>query len=211
MSIVTTLQHQLHQRKHNRERKRRLKQGRKAHREGVAIRKLRDRIKIAVARATAPKKMYDATSVGNIPKNARAVAGYVNGNYTTFPSLKSLFPRARRVSIAVTSHVKAEILDVEPGDATNADAARWFREQNPHRKPGFYTSASNANDLVKTLAAAGIKRSAYRLWTAHYTDKHICGPHTCGYLLEDADATQWTTHGETVDESVVKPSFWEGR
>jgi hypothetical protein len=210
MSILTDLQHSLRQRKHNRERHRRLKHGRRAQREARAVRAIRARIKALVDLLAAPRTMYDAVTVGNIPKDAKAVAGYVNGRYQTWPSLQSLFPNARKVSIAISVEADADVLDVEPGDAVNSEAPGWFKRKRTNR--GFYTSASNAQALVDTLTAAGIDRKRYSLWTAHYTDSHVCGPKTCGYLHStSADATQWTTHGETVDESVVKPSFWKER
>lgn len=213
-SRIEELRHQLRVRKHNREHKRRLHQGHRARREARAVRKLRHRINALIALATAPTTMYDAVTISNIPHNAKAVAGYVNGNFTTWPSLKAAFPHARRVSIAVNSSANAEVLDIETGDATNADAPGWFHRQKdarPKRKPAFYTMASNAQPLVDFLNSQGIDRSEYRLWTAHWDGKHVCGPHTCGSLRAPADATQWTTHGETVDESVCRPSFWVGR
>lgn len=164
--------------------------------------------------------MFDDTTVSLIPKTAKAVAGYVNGFYVTYPTLLHDFPHARHVSIAVNSSQIADCLDVEPGDATNADAPGWYHRykgamtanHTPGKKPIFYTSASNADALVATLAAAGIKRGAYKLWTAHYGDgKHVCGPRTCHLTRHEADATQWTSssHSRSLDESRVKPSFWE--
>lgn len=206
MSRLDSLRARLHRRKAHRERKRRLKQGHKAKREARAVRRLRR----ALRWLSAPRTMYDAVTVTNIPPRARAVAGYVNGDYRTYTALVSGWPRARKVSIAVSSDVNADFLDVEAGDATNADAVAWFRQHKRNR--GFYTSASNADALVATLQAAGIHRDEYTLWTAHYAGKHICGPHTCGEVRStEADGTQFTTHEETLDESVLKPSFWERR
>lgn len=207
MSVITRLRDRLHRRKRNRERKRRLHQGHRARREARAVRKLRRLIRLALA----PRRMYDAVTVGNIPPRARAVAGYVDGNYETMPSLRQRFPTARKVSIAVSSSALADCLDVEPGDATNADAARWFRrfkEKRPHDKPIFYTSAGNVAELIAHLGAAGIHRHEYVIWAAHYTNqRHVCSPKACGY--PSAEATQWTTHGETVDESKLTARFWQ--
>lgn len=204
MSVLSDLQHQLRLRKRNRERKRRLKQGHKAQREARGVRKLRHRIELLLS----PRTLFDAVTVGNIPSDAKAVAGYVNGRYKTWPDILRLFPKAKRVSIAISADADADVLDIETGDATNDQAAAWFRRKKSNR--GFYTSASNADALVATLKAAGIQRAEYVLWTAHYDGKHICGPHTCGEVRStEADGTQFTTHEETLDESVLKPSFWE--
>jgi hypothetical protein len=207
MSRLDELRERVHRRKRNRERRRRLHQGGRARREGRAIGKLRELIEFL----RLPRTMYDSVTVGNIPPAARAVAGYVNGNYQTMPELRARFPKARKVSIAVASAFAADCLDVEPGDASNADAPRWYRRFKARRsraKPIFYTSASNVDALLEELDRSGIPRHAYLIWSAHYTDsRHVCSPRTCGYPA--ADATQWTTHGETVDESAVRPHFWK--
>jgi hypothetical protein len=158
-------------------------------------------------------KMYDSVTVGDIPGDATFVAGYVNGNFVTFPTLEQRFPRARRMSIAVSSHADADCLDVELGDATNSVAPGWVKRQMQRgvRQPVIYTQLSTAQSLLNTLAAAGIKRSDIRLWTAHYTDKpHRCSP-VCGFgLTTTADGTQWTKHslGRNLDESLLDDSFF---
>lgn len=212
---------QLHRRKRNRERKRHRHQGHKARREAKAVRSLRAQIRALLDLLhSSPRVMFDDTSVELIPRAAKAVAGYVNGIYTTWPAILRLFPHAHHVSIAVNSSAIADCLDVEPGDATNADAPGWYhrfkehakKNHQLHRKPIFYTSASNADALVAALAEHRIKRGHYKLWTAHYGDgKHVCGPHTCGLTRHEADATQWTSssHSRSLDESRCKPSFWE--
>lgn len=164
--------------------------------------------------------MFDDTSVELIPKSAKAVAGYVNGAYATYSRVLYDFPKARHIGITVNSGGMSDCLDIEPGDATNADAAAWFHRfkgaaqanRKPSRKPIFYTSVSNLDALVADLNAAGIKRAAYKLWSAHYGEgKHVCSPEACGATHQHADATQWTSssHSRSLDESRVKPSFWE--
>lgn len=217
MSRVDRLRERLHRRKRNRDRKRRKHQGHRARREAKAVRTLRARIRALLDRRhRLPRVMFDDTSVDLIPRSAGAVGGYVNGFYRTFQALRRRFPKARRVSIAVSSDVVADCLDVESGDATNADAPRWyrrFREQPRRRRrtPKFYTSVSNADALVNELAAAGISRGRYVLWLAHYgAGKHICGHDTCGLTRNRADGTQWTSssHERSLDESYLRPSFW---
>lgn len=208
----------IRRRKRNRERKRALKQGGRARREARAIRKLRK--VLANLLRPRPAVMYDSVTVSAIPKDAKAVAGYVNGAWPTWPDILAGWPHAERVSIAVTSSVLADCLDIEPGNADNGDAVGWYRRfkdaaaknHTPGKKPIFYTSASNTDALVSTLTAAGIKRGAYILWTAHYgAGKHLCGPDTCRLTSHKADASQWTdsSHGRNLDESVCRRSFWE--
>ena len=161
-----------------------------------------------------PTVMYDSVTVSAIPKDAKAVAGYTAGRFLTFPTLEKLFPKARRLSIAVASRFDAECLDVEPGDATPEVAAAWVRRQHARgvKRPVIYCSVSSARDVLSKLAAGGIARSQIRLWTAHFTfHPHRCGPE-CGFgFTGRADATQWTDKalGRNLDESQVDPSFWD--
>lgn len=160
-----------------------------------------------------PEVMFDATNIAAIPVDAHAVAGYVAGHWPTFPHLAERFPHARRVSIAVASTQDADCLDVEPLDSTPALAPGWVLRQHSRgvKRPIVYCSLATVSELTAQLSAAGIKRPAYRLWTAHYTGHaHVCGP-ACGFgMATVADATQWTSssQGRDLDESRCAPSFW---
>ena len=157
-------------------------------------------------------RMFDSIDLTQIPKQAEAVACYVNGYWPTFRDLEKFWPHAKRLSIAVTSSADAECLDVEPGDATPADAPGWVRRQQRRglRQPVIYCSLSMVPAVLQALDNAGIKRSEIRLWTAHYThEPHRCGP-GCGMAMPTkADATQFTDHsgGRSLDESLCAPGF----
>ena len=156
--------------------------------------------------------MYDSVSVGLIPPNAEAVAGYVGGYWTTFPELRGRFPHAQLVSIAVNASEDAECFDVENGDATPADAPAWFRRQTARgvKRPCLYTSLSNVNVLVRILESAGIHRNEYRLWVAHYTGRpHFCGPSEG--LVTNADACQYYDRalGRNLDVSICEDTFFD--
>jgi hypothetical protein len=159
--------------------------------------------------------MYDSTDVGALPHGADAYAGYVEGLFPTFAALKRLFAAsgAHLLSIAVFASGAADCLDIEPGDATNAQAPGWVKRQlarGAHR-PCLYTSVSNMDTLVTALGGAGISRAAVRLWSAHYGQgKHICGPGTCGLTRHACDGTQWTDSalGRNLDESILRSNFF---
>lgn len=173
-----------------------------------------DAKKIIARHTVLPERMYDAITVANLPADAEAVAGYVGGNWPTFKGLLKSHPHARHVSIAINAAEVAQVLDIETGDATIAEAAPWVKRMKArkHHRPGLYVSLSQARALLNALAAAGIKRADVRLWIAHYTgEAHICGPQ-CGYELNTtADATQFTdkSNGLSLDESALAKSFWE--
>jgi hypothetical protein len=157
--------------------------------------------------------MYDSTDVGQIPKTAAAVAGYVNGRWPTYPTLKELFPKALVLSIAVTASADADCLDIEKGDAEVWQAPHWWRRQKKRglALPVFYTSLSQAEGLIAELNRAGIRRDQYRLWTAHYTGSpHLCAA-SCGFgLATFADATQYTDKalGKVLDASWCSSQFF---
>ena len=159
--------------------------------------------------------MYDSTNVGTLPPGADAYAGYVQGAFPTFAALKRLFAAsgAHLLSIAVFASGDADCLDIEPEDATIAQAPGWVKRQlarGAHR-PCLYTSVSNMDALVATLGGAGISRAEVRLWSAHYEQgKHICGPGTCGLTRHPCDGTQWTDAalGRSLDESILLSDFF---
>lgn len=166
-------------------------------------------------RLRAPKIMFDDVTVDLIPEKAEAVAGYVNGAFTTFPELKTRFPHAHRLSIAVSAdEPRARCLDIEAGDATIDEAPGWFFDHQrirPHEVPVFYISVSQADELVAHLKAHGIRRREYDLFTAHYTfEPHLCGPKSCGECRAHADSTQYTNIalGRSLDASKLSPDFF---
>jgi hypothetical protein len=167
-------------------------------------------------KAPVPNKVYDSTTVTEIPKTARAALGYVGGSWPTFENgeLRKHLPHARLVSVAVSSSHDADMLDVETGDATPADCPGWFHRQQarkPKTRPKFYGSASIIDEIAAALDAAGVHRSQYVLLAAHYgAGKHVCGPKSCGLSKHICDGTQFTDTalGRNLDESYVKPSFW---
>jgi hypothetical protein len=158
--------------------------------------------------------MFDAVEIDQIPGDASAVAGYVNGNYVTFGQLSVKFPKAHRLSIAVTAEADADALDVEPGDAVYGQVPAWYRRQKARgaARPVIYASVSlMTTGILPVLKQAGIARSDVRLWSAHYTySPHLCGSASCGAMPVQADATQWTDQalGRNLDQSVLAADFF---
>lgn len=157
-----------------------------------------------------PYTMYDSITVANLPAGAKAYAGYVGGYWPTFFRLKALFLRRKVVSIAVNADEDADVLDIERGDATAAQASAWVKRQHMRGKknPGVYTSLANAAALIDVLAKSGWRYGIdYQMWTAHYTGAaHLCGPE-CGYgLTVHAHATQYASNPR-YDTSLCTPHF----
>jgi hypothetical protein len=167
-------------------------------------------------RPPAATVMFDSINVsplrGVASTSGEAVAGYVDGYWPDFEALARNYPHDRHLSIAVHASEDADCLDVENGDATPEQAPAWVRRQLNRgvRRPVVYCSISVAPQVIEMLARAGIERTQYRLWTAHYTYRaHVCGPASCGYPTR-ADSTQWTdrAYGRNLDESLCAPGFW---
>lgn len=154
--------------------------------------------------------MFDDVTVSLLPSGYSAYAGYVDGIYANVGAIKSRFPNAHVLAIDVNaSNIAANCLDVEPGDATNSAAVSWTKKKLAAKNgtPVLYTSAGNAQALINALAAAGISRSQYLLWTAHYNGiEHICGSDS----YPKADGTQFTDRAlsKSLDESLVSDAFF---
>ncbi|HWY90667.1 MAG TPA: hypothetical protein VNY31_08350 [Solirubrobacteraceae bacterium] len=155
--------------------------------------------------------MFDSTAVSLIPRDAPAVAGYVGGFWPTYPELVKDWPHAHRLSIAISAGEDAECLDIENGDARSQDAPHWYRRQRDRGvpRPVLYASVSQVPAIEHEMTRAGIPRSAYHVWSAHYTGHpHLCA-RACG-LAHPADATQWTDRalGRDLDQSLCSEAFF---
>lgn len=173
------------------------------------------------------KVMLDDTNVSTLESHASgayAVAGYVNGSFANWAALVGKYASSGKFLLSIdvknAPSAGAQCLDVEKGDATNADAPGWVKATRAAGMaakdlrwfPKIYTSASNATALIGTLTAAGVARDEYMLWTAHYTGKaHICNK-SCGFGDFQADATQWTDSydGASLDCSQAYGYFFSG-
>lgn len=162
-----------------------------------------------------PTTMYDSVTIEAIPLRARAVAGYVGGQWPTYPQLVKRWPNAQRLSIAVAASEDADCLDVEKGDATPLEAPGWVKRQHARviQRPVVYSSIAQMQSLLDLLAANGILRSHVRVWTAHYRPDlkpHRCTA-ACGFgFTGTADATQYTdkAQGRNLDASRLSRRFF---
>lgn len=158
--------------------------------------------------------MFDSVTINQIPADAQAVAGYVDGKFANLAELKDRFPHARILTIAVNAAHDADALDIEQGDATPAQAAAWFLRQKARgvNRPCLYASAFVMDtEVIPALDAAGIGPAEIRLWSAHYTGTaHLCGPSSCRELGRTADATQFTDRalGRNLDQSLLADDFF---
>jgi hypothetical protein len=140
----------------------------------------------------------DSIYVANLQAGLPVYAGYAYGSFDNWAALVARFEAsgAKLVSIspAVETAERVACLDIEPGNATPAEAPAFQRlgRGGVTAKPVYYCSAGDAHLVSAALASAGFARSSYFLWTAHWLFReHICSPAVCGY--PQADATQWAS------------------
>jgi hypothetical protein len=164
----------------------------------------------AALRATPLFTMQDTIDTATIVGNPFALAGYVNGHWPTYLPERRRWPRAHTISIAVSTGAHADCLDVEPGDATPAEAPGRVRavQRDPgmpavvRAHPCVYSSLwEYVHEVRPALANAGIPRSAVIEWDADYTG----APH----LDFSFDGTQYTDtcFGRNLDCSLVTGAF----
>lgn len=126
--------------------------------------------------------MYDSTTPTDIPRDAQAVLGYVDGRYKWSDSDWLRFPDAVKIRIAVFATTDdGDVLDVEAGDATPELAPGWLAKRmvsNPGRRFAIYCNLATI-DAVR-LHCQGIP---FDWWAAHPTGKQ--------HMIDGAVATQW--------------------
>ncbi|WP_200834770.1 glycoside hydrolase family 25 domain-containing protein [Amycolatopsis alkalitolerans] len=118
------------------------------------------------------RTMYDAVTATNIPRDPppQLVAGYIDK--ITIPPWTAadwaLFPHSRHVRIVKKASTNAgDVLDVEQGDATPAEAPGWARRRRAVGAiPTVYCSQSLWQAVQDAFTAAGEPQPLY--WIAHY-------------------------------------------
>jgi hypothetical protein len=120
----------------------------------------------------------DAVAVGNLP-NCSIYLAYVDGGYVTVNAVRQLHPTAQIITVSTTGATPANVLDVEPGNATPAEARVWVDKGYGHI---IYSDIADKAALVRDLAGT------YWLWYA--ADPSGCSRH----LVAGSIATQycWT-------------------
>jgi len=116
--------------------------------------------------------MFDAVTAANIPPDARMVAGYADT--IKIPQWTqndwNRFPNAVCVTIVKkASSSWGHVLDVEPGDATPAEAPGWVvMRRKAGADPTVYCNASTWPSVRTAFQNAGVPEPWY--WIAKYDD-----------------------------------------
>ncbi len=144
--------------------------------------------------------LYDSVTASNIPVSATMVAGYLDGRYAWSEHDWQRHPTAQRVRITVfASDVAGDVLDVETGDATPAQAPGWVQKRRDQGAwPSVYMNLSTWPMVRDAIRAAGLVEPPY--WVAAYDGNPE--------LMPGAVAKQYQSTN-AYDLSSVAP-FWPG-
>lgn len=117
------------------------------------------------------RTMYDSTVADTIPVWADLVAGYIDGPYVWTTAEWARSPAAAHVQISVTASLKqGDVIDMETGDATPAEAAAWIRARKAdgYERPTVYCSLSNVH-AIRQATGSLILGKDYDIWVGSWT------------------------------------------
>jgi hypothetical protein len=143
--------------------------------------------------------------------DAAKVAGYVNGTYAWSQAEWDLFPHAGHVTISVRASDRVgDVLDVENGDATPAEAAAWIEARHAAGlyRPTVYCSLSVV-PAVRAATGHLILGVDYDIWVALY-DNSTTPPPVPGLPAASYAAKQYRNRADC-DISVVYDPEWPHR
>jgi hypothetical protein len=148
-----------------------------------------------------PYQLYDSVTPSSIPASSQAVAVYANGHYAAAPG--QVGKRGLTLWIDTNgSDTHADVLDVEPGDATPTQAAAWVQQKlndSPNSTAIIYTMRSDWGAVQ-----SAVNQLAW--WMPSHTKYWIADPTGVPHIVPGAEATQWYW-GQNYDISTAMPDF----
>jgi hypothetical protein len=155
----------------------------------------------APAAPARPYLIYDSVTPPTIPARQQVVATYADGPHPVPAS--AVTGRKSVLWISITGHdYSASVVDVEPGNATPAQAAAWAQHRlsaSPHAIARIYTMIREWPAVQAAVASFSAQmRERIHWWIADPTGR----PH----LVTGSDATQWYW-GSNYDITTAKPGF----
>ena len=153
---------------------------------------------------TAPQQpyvFYDSVTPGQIP-TGHVVATYADGPYAVSPSQVTGAKWVLWIDVNGSDPTNAQVLDVEPGDATPTTAAAWAQQRltaHPNGYAVIYTMLSEWSAVKDAIAALPASMQSHvRYW--------IADPTGVPHVVPGSSATQWDW-GQNFDISTALPSF----
>jgi hypothetical protein len=153
----------------------------------------------APAAPPSPYLIYDSVKPNSLPAG-RPVAVYATGHYAT--SAASVAGHHVLWIDTQGGDPAANVLDVEPGDATPAAAAQWVHARlstNPHAIAIVYTMRAEWQEVKNQMSTLpGWMHTKVRYW--------IADPTGTAHVVPGSAATQWYW-GNEYDISTANPDF----
>ena len=147
-----------------------------------------------------PYLIYDSVTPSSIPAG-KAAAVYVNGSYAASASQTAGHSKVLWIDTN-GSNPSADVLDVEPGDATPHRAAVWVQQrlsQHPKEIAIVYTMRSLWQEVKDNVAhLPAWQQDKVRYW--------IADPTGVPHVVPGSHATQWYW-GDHYDISTANPEF----
>jgi hypothetical protein len=147
-----------------------------------------------------PYNLYDSVTPSSLPAGAPA-AVYANGSYAA--SASQLAGHHSVLWIDTNgSDPRANVLDVEPGDATPYGAAQWVHAKlstQPHSTAIVYTMISDWGQVKDNMAALPT-------WMRQHVQYWIADPTGTPHIVPGSSATQWYW-GSSTDQSLANGNF----
>lgn len=161
-------------------------------------------------------QMFDAVNPDNIPADAPAVAGYMDGAVSEWPANAWDKWHVPMLRITVLANDNGQAFDNEQGDAPASEIASAVSAKIEREEWAVvYTSRDNYSTIVGTLASKGLRfadasqwpKPGVYLWAADWTNvAHL----TVSWASITPVACQWTS-GNTYDTSELAPGFLENQ
>lgn len=154
----------------------------------------------APAKRALPYRMYDSVNPSAIPAH-QAVAAYSTGSYYARPSQLRGLGHALWIDTTGRNY-GSSVLDVEPGDATPAQAASWAW----HRLRASHHGLARIYTMRSEWGAVQAAMHGLPSWMQARVHWWIADPTGVPHIVPGAHATQWYW-GSSYDISAVKPGF----
>ncbi|HUN34108.1 MAG TPA: hypothetical protein VMU95_19070 [Trebonia sp.] len=151
--------------------------------------------------STEPVLFYDSVEPGVLPAG-QAAAVYADGPFATSSASVAGHPNVLWIDVN-GGDPNANVLDVEPGDATPARAALWVSSKltaDPSSVAIVYTFIAEWPSVIDSIATLPASmRSHVKYW--------IADPTGVPHILSGASATQWAW-GSQYDSDEAEPGFF---
>jgi len=147
-----------------------------------------------------PYLIYDSVTPSSIP-GGHQVATYANGAYKA--SAKSVAGRGNVLWIDTNgSDPRANVLDVEPGDATPSGAAQWVKAKLSGQRNSVAIVYTMLSDWQAVKGYVGGLPS----WMQAKVHYWIADPTGVAHVVRGSNATQWYW-GQNYDITTANPGF----